>query len=60
MSASVTVAVLLCPVCKDIWRPARATFRWSHSASGRLPVLIGYDCPNGCALDDDERVRAAG
>ena len=55
MSAPVTLAVMLCPVCKDIWTPARATFRWPRSDRGRVPVLIAYDCPNGCSLNDDDQ-----
>jgi hypothetical protein len=59
MTAPVTLAVLLCPICKDVDAPAQATFRWIRTHSGgRMPELIGYDCPNGCSLDDaddDER-----
>jgi hypothetical protein len=58
MSAPVTVAVMLCPICKDVWTPARATFRWPLSEHGRMPVLIGYDCPNGCRLDDADSDEA--
>jgi hypothetical protein len=59
MSDPVTGAALACPICNDLNTYATASFKWPRGPGGhgRTPMLIAFDCPNGCELDDQPKQR---